>query len=119
MLDKQDAINQHAYSYAFVNKTITLIEEPLFTVDNCETMKLIMGGEYMLMNPKNQTPFICKPNGPVIITCNSIPWKNYPPIPYLNRCVIFYMNEPCTFSGEITKELLWTVYFREDKSERD
>lgn len=104
-----DSANPHAYAYAYHNKTICLIEEPLFTVDNQETMKLLMGGETMLLNPKNMPPFISKNEAVVIITANSVPWINYPPKPFENRCYAFNMINECKLDFKLDRDIFWTL----------
>lgn len=110
MIDRMDMNNPHAYSYAFHNKTCVLIEEPLFTIDNVETMKLIMGGEPMLLNPKNAQPFIGENNTFVVMTCNELPWQNYPPEPFLNRSHIFHFTEKLDLKEKINCDQFWTVF---------
>lgn len=110
MIDRMDSVNPHAYSYAFLNKTCTLIEEPLLTVDNCETYKLIMGGEAMLLNPKNCEPFVYEQEGFVVITANGIPWSRYDPIPYNNRCYSYHLSKVINFTEFITVDVFWTVF---------
>jgi phage/plasmid-associated DNA primase len=110
MIDRMDTVNAHAYAYAFHNKTITLLEEPLFTIDNVETMKLIMGGEPIILNPKNVEPFIGESNGFVIMTCNHIPWQNYDPTPFVNRAHIFQFSGEAIFRENISPDEFWTIY---------
>lgn len=111
MIDRSDAGNPHAYAYAFVNKTTTLLEEPLFTVDNMETMKLVMGGEPMLVNPKNQQPFICHNKACLIMTCNDLPWKRFETRPYENRSFIYKLTEPIEFPTLVTADMFWSAVF--------
>lgn len=110
MIDRMDSVNPHAYSYAFHNNTCVLIEEPLFTVDNRETYKLIMGGEPMLLNPKNCEPFICYNEGFSIMTCNGLPWQRYEASPYTNRSYVHEMNKEVKFSFKITGDIFWSAY---------
>lgn len=84
------------------------MEEPMFTVDNIETMKLVMGGEPMLLNPKNVEPFIAEHNAFVILTCNQLPWINYQNKPFTNRAHIFTLSEPISFETFISKDQFWT-----------
>lgn len=109
MIDRMDQNNAHAYSYAFHNKTCALIEEPLFTVDNIETMKLVMGGEPMLLNPKNVHPFIGQSKAFVVFTANEIPWQNYPAGPFLNRSHIFHLQFPLNIDEYIDRDQFWTT----------
>lgn len=104
-----DNQNAHAFSYAFHTKTCTLIEEPLFTVDNVETMKLIMGGENILLNPKNMSPFVGKSKAVTIMTANDIPWRNYPPLPFENRCYIYEFKNECQLSFRMTPVIFWDL----------
>lgn len=112
MIDRMDAGNAHAYAYAFLERTCCLIEEPLFSIDNQETMKLVMSCEPILLNPKNCTPFVHTPSGFCIMTANDIPWKRYLPEPFENRCFHFVMNDPVCFSERVTHDMFWTVVFR-------
>lgn len=105
-----DSVNAHAYSYAFHNRTITLMEEPLFTVDNIETMKLVMGGEPLLLNPKNVEPFIGYNDGFIIMTCNDLPWRMFPSKPFTNRSHVFHLTEIFPFSEFVTHDQFWTAY---------
>lgn len=111
MIDRMDAGNAHAYAYAFLGKTCCLFDEPLFTVDNQESMKLVMGGEPMLLNPKNCTPFIHEHEGFTIMTANAVPWQRFSMEPFDNRCFQYTMNEPVYFSGRVTHDLFWSCYF--------
>lgn len=110
MIDRMDSVNPHAYSYAFLNKTCTLIEEPLLTVDNCESYKLIMGGEAMLLNPKNCEPFVYEQEGFIVMTSNGIPWGRYDPEPYINRAYIHHLTKKCSFTERIDVHTFWKVF---------
>lgn len=112
MVDRMDSVNPHSYAYAFFGQTCCLIEEPLFTVDNCETYKLVMGGEPMLLNPKNCEPFVSESSAFVVITCNGIPWQRYVALPYENRSFIYTLDQPVKFSSFITVQQFWTCFKR-------
>lgn len=110
MIDRMDSVNPHSYAYAFSAKTCTLIEEPLFTVDNKETYKLVMGGEPMLLNPKNCEPYICDNEGFIIMTCNELPWSRYETLPYENRSYIFKFDKELKLSFHCSVEQFWSAW---------
>lgn len=110
MIDKMDSVNPHAYAYAFLFKTCSLIEEPNFTVDNLENFKLIMGGEAMILNPKNCDPFVHVPSGFCVMTANGIPWKRYERKPFENRCYMYNITTEAKFTTFISSDIFWTIF---------
>lgn len=111
MIDRMTSTNVHAYSYATTRRTCCLFEEPLFTVDNVETMKLIMGGEPMMLNPKHMTPYVAQNKAFVVITAEYPPWNRYPSKAFENRAYIHNFTEECVLNGVITKDEFWTALF--------
>lgn len=69
-------------------KSFILWEEPTIHLTNIEDVKLLLGGENLVINRKNKN-LIDRPTGAaVIITCNKAFW-NYEREPLLNRINIY------------------------------
>lgn len=73
-------------------KSVILWEEPSIHMSNIEDVKLILGGETLIINRKNKQ-LIERPKGPaVIITTNKEFW-HYEPETLLNRINIYYFTK--------------------------
>lgn len=72
-------------------KSVVLWEEPSVHMSNIEDVKLLLGGENIVINRKNKN-LIERPPGPaVLITTNKEFW-HYDPEPLLNRIIIYYFH---------------------------
>lgn len=111
MIDRMTSTNNHCYSYATTLRTCVLFEEPLFTIDNLETMKLVMGGEPMLMNPKGLDPYVGQSTAVVIMTCEKLPWNMYDGTAFENRSYIYHFKDVFVPDEHIDVNQFWSCVF--------
>lgn len=69
-------------------KSVILFEEPSIHMSNIEDLKLVFGGERIIINRKNKQ-LIDRPPGPAVIVTTNKEFWHYDPEPLLNRMRIY------------------------------
>lgn len=87
MIQRDCGANDHWLEHIYM-KSVLLWEEPTINMINIEDVKLILGGESIIVNRKNKALLERTNPAAVIITTNRQFWQ-YDPVTLKNRCWIY------------------------------
>lgn len=101
MIQRDCGANDHWLEHIYM-KSVLLWEEPTINMINIEDVKLILGGESIIVNRKNKSLLERTNPASVIITTNRQFWQ-YDPATLKNRCWIYDFGNSLSSKNIYTK----------------
>lgn len=109
MIQRAGTTNVH-WLEAIYQKNFILWEEPSINMTTIEDVKLLTGGETIVINRKNKN-LIERLKGPAVLITTNVAFWNYKREELLNRCIIKEFHKPINFKkGEIYQDFEFAYY---------